>query len=231
MLLAVLAVIAALGIYSDVAGPAGHAIDRGAAAILGGGRYLVPFALLLGTFALLVPMRSRAGEDDEEYEDDEERSGRGWRLTVGLVLAGLSIVGLMYVGHDDRRWTLRTLQHAGGVVGAGVGAPLRAGLGSAGAVIVLVAVGLLGVLLVVGTGLRQVAHGLNVGARFVGRQASALMTMPSREGETADATDDALGETPADIDLRAWNQSGPEAELEDDEVVAEVDEEEEYEEY
>src|SRR6476659_3055608 len=56
MLLAVLAVIAALGIYSDVAGPAGRAIDHGAAAVFGGGRYLVPFALLLGTFALLVPM-------------------------------------------------------------------------------------------------------------------------------------------------------------------------------
>ena len=33
--------------------------------------------------------------------------------------------------------------------------------------IVLVALGLLGVLLVVGTGLRQVGHGLHVGARFV----------------------------------------------------------------
>src|SRR6266576_3709759 len=125
MLLAVLGVIAALGIYSDVAGPAGHAIDRAAAAVLGGARYLVPFALLFGGLALLVPVRARAS------------------------------------GDDDRRWTLHTLQHAGGVCGAAVGGPLRAGLGSAGAVIVLVAIGLLGVLLVVGTGLRQVGHGLH----------------------------------------------------------------------
>src|SRR5689334_18062491 len=71
MLLAVLGVIAALGICSDVAGPAGHAIDRGAAAVLGGGRSLVPFALLLGGLALLVPMRVRTNDDDDdEYEDD-----------------------------------------------------------------------------------------------------------------------------------------------------------------
>src|ERR1051325_3989011 len=58
MLLAVLRVISALGIYSDVAGPAGHAIDRAAAAVVGGARYLVPFALLFGGLALLVPMRA-----------------------------------------------------------------------------------------------------------------------------------------------------------------------------
>ena len=120
MLLAVLGVIAALGIYSDVAGPAGHAIDRAAAAVLGGARYLVPFALLFGGLALLVPVRARASDDDEDYEDDE-RPGRGWRLAVGVALTGLSIVGLMYVGHDDRRWRLHTLQRAGGVFGAAVG--------------------------------------------------------------------------------------------------------------
>src|SRR5690349_6744155 len=48
MLLAVLGVIAALGIYSHVAGPAGRAIDRAAAAVFGGGRFLLPLALILG---------------------------------------------------------------------------------------------------------------------------------------------------------------------------------------
>src|SRR6185503_12588915 len=125
MLLAVLGVIAALGIYSDVAGPAGRAIDEAAAAVLGGARYLLPIALLGGALALLVPMRMRRNdEDDEEYEDEEAQTGRGWRLSVGLVLTGLAIVGLLYVGHEDKRWTLDTLQHAGGAVGAAAGAPL-----------------------------------------------------------------------------------------------------------
>jgi DNA segregation ATPase FtsK/SpoIIIE, S-DNA-T family len=220
MLLAVLGVIAALGTYSGFAGPAGRAIDQGAAAVLGGGRYLLPIALLLGALALLVPMRVRPADDDDEYEDEEEtQTGRGWRLSVGLALTGIAIVGLLYLGHDDKRWTLDTLQHAGGAVGATVGAPLRAGLGAAGAVIVLVAIGLLGLLLLVGTGLRQVAHRLSVGARFVGRQAGALMTMQPRDGEQPGV---AVGpdDSPADIDLRVWNQT----EAEDGELVAELDE-------
>jgi S-DNA-T family DNA segregation ATPase FtsK/SpoIIIE len=230
MFLAVLGVIAALGIYSDVAGPAGRAIDEGAAAVLGGGRFLLPIAFLLGALALLVPMRIRVSDDDEEYEDEEEaQTGRGWRLTVGLALTGIAIVGLMYVGHDDKRWTLDTLQSAGGAVGAAAGGPLRAGLGSAAAVIVLVAIGLLGLLLVVGTGLRQVGHTLNVGARFVGRQAGALMTMQPRAGGPADDTI-ARDDSPADIDLRVWQQPEPEPQPEsDDELVAELDEEGEYE--
>src|SRR5258705_805191 len=182
MLLAVLGVIAALGIYSDVAGPAGHAIDRAAAAVLGGARYLVPFALLFGGLALLVPVRARASDDDEEYEDDE-RPGRGWRLAVGVVLTGVSIVGLMYVGHDDRRWTLHTLQHAGGVFGAAVGGPLRAGLGSAGAVIRLVSVGVLRVLLGVGTRPRPGGPGLPLGARFVGPHPRGVMSIPASQDD------------------------------------------------
>jgi len=234
MLLAVLGVISALGIYSDVAGPAGHAIDRTAAAAFGGARYLLPFALLFGGLALLVPMRGRAADDDEEYEDDEERPGRGWRLAVGLALTGLSIVGLMYVSHDDRRWTLRTLQHAGGVLGAAVGAPLRAGLGPAGAVIVLGALGLLGVLLFVGTGLRQVGHGLSLGARVVGRKAGALVSLPRDEDAAAQVADDEIA-SPADVDLRAWQQPEPGDEAEGEELVAELEDleygdDEEYEE-
>jgi S-DNA-T family DNA segregation ATPase FtsK/SpoIIIE len=198
--------------------------------VLGGARYLVPFALLFGGLALLVPVRARASDDDEEYEDDE-RPGRGWRLAVGVVLTGLSIVGLMYVGHDDRRWTLHTLQHAGGVVGAAVGGPLRAGLGSAGAVIVLVALGLLGVLLVVGTGLRQVGHGLHVGARFVGRHAGALMSMPGSEDDAEfDEAHDLAVDSPVDIDLRVWQQPAPDEE-DEEELVAELAEEDEEFEY
>src|SRR5689334_12958626 len=92
ILFAVAGVIAALGIDSHVAGPAGHALDRGLAALFGGGRYLVPFALLGGGLALLVPMRSRAHDDEDEYEeeDEEARTRRGWRLTVGLALSGIA---------------------------------------------------------------------------------------------------------------------------------------------
>src|ERR1700733_6322454 len=81
ILLAVAGVIAALGIYSDLAGPFGRGIDQGTAAVLGGGRFLVPVALFLGTLALIVPVRVADDEDDEV-----ESAGRGWRLGIGLVL-------------------------------------------------------------------------------------------------------------------------------------------------
>ncbi len=87
----------------------------------------------------------------------------------------LSVVGLMHLGHGNFHRSLHNLEKAGGAIGALVGAPLRAGLGPAGAVIVLVALGALGVLLMVGVGLRQVGHGVNVGAHFVGQQAGALL--------------------------------------------------------
>ena len=187
ILLGVAGVIAALGIYSDLAGPFGRAIDHGTAAVLGGGRFLVPVALIIGALALIIPVKV----DGDEGEDEAvERAGRGWRLGIGLALTLLSAVGLMHVGHGNPRRSIDALERAGGVVGALVGAPLRAGLGPAGAVIVLIALGALGVLLMVGTGLRQVGLGLTLGARFVGRQGRALLTMPTTAPETGPETVD-----------------------------------------
>src|SRR5438045_1372825 len=93
LLLGVLGVIAALGIYSDLAGPFGRAIDVGAAAVLGGGRFLFPLALMVGALALIVPVPAGADEDEEV-----EAGGRGWRLGIGLALTLLSVVGLMHIG-------------------------------------------------------------------------------------------------------------------------------------
>ena len=45
MAVLVLAVLCGLSIYSDLAGPAGPALDHGAADLLGGARVLVPVAL------------------------------------------------------------------------------------------------------------------------------------------------------------------------------------------
>src|ERR1700722_8521676 len=163
ILLAVVGVISALGIYSDLAGPFGRAIEHGCAAVLGGGRFLVPAALVIGALSLVTP---RWGARDEE--EVEEVAGRGWRLGVGFVLIGLAAVGLMHIAHGDAHGSIVKLEHAGGVIGAAVGQPLRAALGPAGATIVLIAVGMLGLLLVVGTGLRQIAEGTTVAARFVG---------------------------------------------------------------
>ena len=88
--------------------------------MLGGGRFLLPIALLLGALALLVPMRVRASDDDdEETRTRTAQTGRGWRLGVGLVLTGLAIVGLLLP--RPRRQALgrsTRSQHAGGALGA-----------------------------------------------------------------------------------------------------------------
>src|SRR5437660_1146693 len=82
--------------------------------------------------------------------------GRCIRLGLGIGLVSATTVGLLHLGRsraDDR--SLHALEHAGGLLGAGVGAPLRALLGSPGAVIVLLAAGVLGCLLIAGTGIRE----------------------------------------------------------------------------
>ena len=60
----------------------------------------------------------------------------------------LAAVGLMHIAHGNPHGSIDRLEHAGGVLGALSGAPLRAALGPAGAAIVLVAIGVFGLLLV-----------------------------------------------------------------------------------
>ncbi len=227
ILLVVVGVISALGIYSDLAGPFGRAIEHGSAAVLGGGRFLVPLALIIGALALVTPRWG--GGDEEEAEDS---AGRGWRLGIGFALVGLASVGLMHIAHGNPHGSIDRLEHAGGVIGALAGAPLRAALGPAGAAIVLAALLVFGLLLIVGTGIRQLAVGVSAAARFVGRQARVLFEMPPSTDD-ADETD----EVEPIIDLTA---GVPHAEVlvaevvddeyEDEEVEYEEEEEADYEE-
>src|SRR5450755_3933632 len=160
--LAAFGVLSLLAMFSDLVGPVGRGIDAAAAALLGRGKVLVPIASLAAAASTLV---QRRGDDD----DDEEAKRRGLRFGLGLVLVCATVVGALHLGRaKTAAGSLEPLKRAGGVIGAAIGAPLRAGLGSAGAVIVLVAVGLLGLLLVVGTGVRQIAQSVATGGRFVG---------------------------------------------------------------
>jgi S-DNA-T family DNA segregation ATPase FtsK/SpoIIIE len=162
----VVGVLLLLGFVSELAGPVGDALDTVAAVLLGDGRIVVPIALLTAAASLVFG------------GDDEDESRQGVRLGLGLALVGAAVVGLLHLGHGSPgSEQLGPLRDAGGVLGALVGAPLRATLGTAGAVIVAVAAGLLGFLLVVGTGLRDVAHALAAVGRFVAERARALMVL------------------------------------------------------
>ncbi len=214
ILLAAVGVISALGIYSDLAGPFGRAIEHGCAAVLGGGRFLVPVALVTGSLSLVTP---RWGGDDDE--DAPAQRGRGWRLGIGFVLAGLAAVGVMQLAHGNPHGSIDRLERAGGVLGALAGTPLRAALGPAGAAIVLVALGLFGLLLIVGTGIRQLAAGMSVAVRFIAHQANALLLMPP-------STDPAPDEVEPFVDLTADADFAPAFEEQDEEEEDEEEEEE-----
>src|SRR5690606_7184488 len=150
--LLVFGILSLLAILTDAIGPTGRAIDTGAGLLLGQAKLFVPLGLLIGAALLLAP-HLRAEEDEEE-----EGSGYGgWRLGVGLGLIAAAPVGLLYVAQPDSGVDANggagnpPLEDSGGLLGHAVGGPLQAGLGTTGAVIVLVAAGVLGLLLVIGT--------------------------------------------------------------------------------
>jgi S-DNA-T family DNA segregation ATPase FtsK/SpoIIIE len=219
--LAVAGLLSLLAIFSDVVGPAGRGIDTAAATLLGRGKVLVPIALLIGAGSMLA---SR-----DEYDEDEEVSTRrGLRLGLGLVLVSASAVALFYLARTEG-----PVRHAGGLVGEAIGRPLRAGLGTTGAAIVLVAVGLLGLLLVVGWGLRQIAQMITTGVRFVAEHLREALTLPSeQEGaveppkERAVLFDQSTFEPKPSIDL---DLVAAEQRDEEEEEYEEGDEEGEYE--
>ncbi len=186
--LAVVGVLSLLAIFSDVVGPVGRGIDTAAATLLGKGKVLVPIALLIGAGSLLA---SR-----DEYDEDEEVSTRhGLRLGLGLAMVCATAVALFYLAR-----TVGPVRHAGGLIGEAIGRPLRAGLGTTGAAIVLVAAGLVGSLLVVGWGLRQIAEMIASGVRFVAEHAREALRLPSEHEDLA------AGDAPATEHAQLFDQ-------------------------
>ncbi len=226
--LAVFGLLSLLAMFSDVVGPIGRAIDTAAADLLGRGKVLIPIASLAAAASTVVQRRG---------DDDEEIAKRGLRFGLGLFLVCGTVVGGFHLARSESsNGSLEPLRKAGGLVGAAIGAPLRAGLGNAGGAIVLVAVGALGLLLVLGTGLRQVVQYLAAGSRFVGRQARSMLTLPSERGDDANA--DANAGSSSTKRAVLFDQSDPEPmidltrpfEIESAEEL-EADDEDEYEEY
>jgi DNA segregation ATPase FtsK/SpoIIIE, S-DNA-T family len=154
----VVAGLAALGIYSHLAGPAGRLLDRGAADLVGWARILVPPALALIGWTLL-----RGGRPAERNASgpatDERVSGPSVRVAVGASLLLVAVAGIVDEIRGPARWhgSLAPLRSAGGLVGAGVGVPLRDGVGSWGAGLVLAALAIVSVLVLTATPARRAA--------------------------------------------------------------------------
>jgi S-DNA-T family DNA segregation ATPase FtsK/SpoIIIE len=132
-------VLAALGVYLNVAGPVGDAIDTALGWVLGVGRFLLPPALV--AVGVIVVRRN----------ESEHRL----RVAVGSVVIVLAFLGLMHLARGEGRMTAEVdaLKPAGGWIGALIGQPLRTMLSIVGATVVLLAVVLGGVLIVTGMSL------------------------------------------------------------------------------
>jgi len=139
-------VLAALGVYLNVAGPVGDAIDTSLGWVLGLGRFLLPPALL-GVGVVVV----RRNESEHRL-----------RLAVGSVVIVLATLGLLHLARGEGRMTasVDALKPAGGWIGALIGQPLRTLLSIVGAVVVLLAVILGGVLIVTGMSMPLLIHRL-----------------------------------------------------------------------
>jgi len=139
-----LGVLAALGIYAHVIGPAGRALRTGAADVFGQARFGLPVCCaILGVYLLWRHQRSQPG-----------------RVAVGLGIAMLAVSGMLEIalGKSTLHQPMKALAKAGGMVGAVVGVPLRAGLAGWGAGLVLAVVFFVACLIITATPVRAVAQ-------------------------------------------------------------------------
>ena len=165
-----LGVLLALALWGKQLGPVGHAADTGLGLLGGWVRVLLPLVSFGAGLALLL---DRARPEDDELE---EREGADpWRLAVGSVLGLLGLCGLAEVAKGSPPFSNSgALRDAGGYVGAAVGRPLHAGLGPAGAGVLLVAVVFVSVLVATGVSLATVGRAIVTAATHSGRSLSAL---------------------------------------------------------
>ncbi|MEZ5223022.1 MAG: DNA translocase FtsK 4TM domain-containing protein [Ilumatobacteraceae bacterium] len=149
----VVGVLVALAVYFDVAGPLGRGVETLIGWFTGLGRYVVPIALV-GIGAALV---------------HRGRSDNRPRLVIGWSMASLAVLGLLHVVRGpEKLWAdADAFGSAGGWLGALVGEPLRRLTADAGAVVVFVALFLLGVLLITGSTIRQLMSQTGRGAAAV----------------------------------------------------------------
>ena len=158
LVLVLLALVTALSVYADLAGPAGRAIGDGAGVVLGYGRWALPFLL--------------AGVSRQSSMAPAEPV----RLGVGLSLASFAGCGLIHLIAGGPGWGAGAadLRSSGGIVGTITAVPLRAVLAGPGAAAVLVTVLGVASLVLARTTVRTAASQAGGMARRGGRGLASL---------------------------------------------------------
>ncbi len=220
LVLLLLAVVAALGVYGgDAGGALGRAVARGAGLLVGAARLLVPPALALAG-ALLIRGRVAPPPEPDPETGEIPRSAHGpVRRALGatlLVVAGLGLLHLA-TGSPSISASGDELVDAAGALGALVGEPLQRLVATAGAVAALVLLVVAGVILVADLTLRSASHRVASGVAAGGRPAlsrtwSAFRSLfrldreTSGEGDLVDLTDD---DAPALYDFESEGDVAP----------------------
>jgi S-DNA-T family DNA segregation ATPase FtsK/SpoIIIE len=175
----VLAVLAALAIYLDIAGPLGDAIDTALGWFVGLGRFLLPPAFLALGIALI-----RRNESEHRL-----------RIGVGSAAIVLAVLGLLHIARGAGQMTasVDALKPAGGWIGAIVGQPLRSLLSAVGAVVVLLAFALGGLLVATGMSLpllmKRLNGSINTVTQPAGRAAKRVVSEISTLSSEKEAAD------------------------------------------
>ena len=153
--LATLGILLALALYGEAAGTVGHGVDVALGAVVGWIRFLLPPICVVVGVVIIV------GRHRPEPV-------RTW---IGVVLGLLAACGLAELagGSPKADATNRALSDAGGWLGVAVGRPLASGVGTAGAVVILVAVAFVGIVLSTGVSLGALGRGLAAAVAAVGR--------------------------------------------------------------
>src|SRR6056297_1380613 len=139
-----LAILLALAVYVNLAGPLGRGIETLSGWLFGLGRYAVPVVLVAVGVSLL-----RKG-----------RSASLFQLAIGWSLMSLSVLGLLQVarGAEGLGDAADQVPDAGGWIGALVGVPLERLLDTAGAAVLLIVAFTGGALLVTRTSIKTFAQ-------------------------------------------------------------------------
>ena len=189
LLLIVAAIILAAGIYLDFAGILGDGIEWLGGALAGLGRYVLPVILLAVGISFI---RS-------------SRSSSPYRLIIGWSLVALTALGIVHVVRGPEGFSVNGVTESGGVLGWIVGEPLRSLMAEFGSIVLLVALGIGGALLITQASLRSIAARTGRGAasiaRPVGRAArNALGNLSSLSSDSEGEHEDAGSTGATDID-------------------------------
>jgi DNA segregation ATPase FtsK/SpoIIIE, S-DNA-T family len=147
-----LALVTALGVYADAAGPVGRILAGAAGATVGWGRVVVPPAMAAAGVALIRAYPRPAGADGEP---DAPGTAHLW---VGGGLVAVAACGLGHLGAGQPAASpIAEVERGGGLLGLAVAGPLATALSSLGAVLVLVVVALIGLVVLTRTPVRVAA--------------------------------------------------------------------------